>query len=233
MGVYVGYLGRFGNNLYQYSLGRMYAEDHGLQLMTEWKHSHIIKATEPKPGLSIHNSVRCIDDKNIDHLFNVKLDDAIFFAGYFQQSKRYNPHRERIKSFFELPKLEKNIKDIVMHIRCDDYGLGHRIHPQWYIDILKQESYDRLYIVMSPLEQEYLDHFKEFDPIIVSEDAKSDFFFISSFDKIICSNSTFAWWAAFLGEPSKAYVFKKWLPSREIDLIHFENSLPVDGPFCI
>jgi hypothetical protein len=233
MGVYVGYLGRFGNNMYQYSLSRLYAENHSLQLITEWKHDHIISVTKPKPGTSNGGYFRCIDDQNIDSLFNIKPDDAVMFAGYFQQSIRYNPHRGRIKGFFKLPEFEKNTKDIVMHVRCDDYGLGHRIHPQWYIDILKQESFDKLYIVMSPLEQHYLDYFKDFNPIIVSEDAKSDFFFISSFDRIICSNSTFAWWAAFLGNPSKAYVFKKWLPSRQINLIHFDNSLPVDGQFFI
>jgi len=231
MSVHIGFLGRFGNNLFQYALGRMYAEDHGLQLMTAWNHDDIIKATEPKSGTCIQDPMRCIDDRNIDSLFNLKLDGAVFFAGYFQQSRRYNQHRDRIKSFFELPKTEKNTKDIVMHIRCDDYGLGHRIHPSWYIDILRQESFDKLYIVMSPLEQDYLDFFKDFDAIIVSEDVKSDFFFISSFDRIICSNSTFAWWAAFLGEPSKAYVFKKWLPGKTVDLIHFDNSLPVDGSF--
>lgn len=231
MGVHVAYCGRFGNNLFQYSIGRLYAEDHGLQLVTDWAQDKVLKATGVRSGLVLGGGTRIIDDGNVCELFGVGSGgDSVLFTGYFQQSGLFYPHRDRVRGFFELPRVEKNTRDIVMHVRCDDYGLAHRIHPEWYVDILRRESYDRLYIVMSPLDQGYLDYFREFDPIIVSGNVRSDFFFISSFDRIICSNSTFAWWAAFFGEPSRVYTFEGWLPGIT-GLVRFENSVPVGGRF--
>jgi hypothetical protein len=56
----------------------------------------------------------------------------------------------------------------------------------------------------------YLKYFDKYNPTIVSHDEYSDFEFIRSFDKIISSNSTFSWWAAFLSDASEIYLPPYW-----------------------
>jgi hypothetical protein len=156
------------------------------------------------------------------------------FNGFFQQSKRYIPYRDQIKSWLVKPYKTTNFKDIVIHLRADDYGKAHRIHPRWFTDILDKETFEKVYIVMNPIEPEYLTYFDrhEYQFQVISGTVKHDFEFIASFNKIICSNSTFCWWAAFLGNPECVYTFAKWLPNNpQIDLTELPNGIVVDGDF--
>ncbi len=208
MSVTVSYTGRFGNNMFQYVMGRLLAHKNKLALKPNWPHNEIIKPTV---------------DKYWAHIYGGDIE----ISGFFQQACRYLPNRAMIKSWF--PSYETaNYKDIVIHLRADDYGKAHRIHPQWFLDILARETFEKLVIVMSPIDPEYLSYFYKYNPLVQSGGIKEDFEFIASFDKIICSNSTFCWWAAFLSNASKIYTFKKWLPDPNIDLCW---STVVDGEF--
>jgi hypothetical protein len=146
--------------------------------------------------------------------------------GYYQNISLFSPHKDIILNHIvALPPLQKNYRDIVMHIRLD--GFNHRghnshiIHHRWYTSILDSlhGSYERLFIVMDTKsgkichkqhKQMYLDMFKSYTPIIVSNSAREDFEFIRSFDSIICSNSTFCWWAAFLSSSNNIYLPPTW-----------------------
>jgi hypothetical protein len=59
-----------------------------------------------------------------------------------------------------------------------------------------------------------------------------DFKFIASFDKIICSNSSYSWWAVFFGNPSAVYTFKRWIcGGKQVRLADFTHATSVDGFF--
>src|SRR5690606_20691724 len=93
----------------------------------------------------------------------------------------------------------------------DFVELGRVISSEWYLKILEKESFNKLYIVGVAPDEPYLKAFEKYDPIIVTSDPWNDFHFIKSFDKIICSNSTYCWWAAFLSEATTIYVSDKWI----------------------
>jgi len=60
-----------------------------------------------------------------------------------------------------------------------------------------------------------VDVFEEFHPIIKhSYNFIDDFNFICSFDQILFKNSTFAWWAAVLGEGKRVGVYGPWKPNK-------------------
>ena len=229
MSVSVELFGRLGNNLFQYSLARLYAEMHGLHLSTKWNNDQCFKATIPAAGDILPSTGVIINDHNYEEFREIK--QQVQFRGHFQKSRWYIPHREQLKTYYDLPPIEPNFSDIVLHIRADDYSRDSIIHPKWYKDILKREDYDRLFIVMSPLDTEFLDQFIDFNPIIVSSSVRDDFLFIRNFKKIICSNSTFCWWAAFLGDPDKVYIFPRWCRSPIAEIADLPNSEQIDGPF--
>ena len=147
---------------------------------------------------------------------------------YYQDEKLYNPYRDLIKTeIIDIPSYTKNTKDIVIHLRLDGFNHkgynSHIIHPDWYTNILKKETFDKLYIVMASKNKSkvrrsskkeasdaYLAYFDAYNPIVISENEYHDFHFILSFDKIISSNSTFAWWAAFLSDASIVYLPPIW-----------------------
>lgn len=49
-----------------------------------------------------------------------------------------------------------------------------------------------------------------YEPIWVSNNISDDFNFITTFDKIICSPSTFSWWAAVFSNSKNIYMYKHW-----------------------
>jgi hypothetical protein len=139
---------------------------------------------------------------------------------------------------FELPKIVKNTEDIVMHLRLTDYWWVRNqwvISPAWYMNILRAEKYRNCYIVVEPHEtnKEYLKHFIGMRgvKIVTGGSAKEDFEFIRNFDRIICSNSTYCWWSAFLSEASKIYTFKPWVRLKEVNLANMVDAKIVDGSF--
>jgi hypothetical protein len=218
MSVTTSFMGRLGNNLFQYTIARLYAERNGLHFATNWNNEEHFKVTKPATGVILHDDELVISDlKPVPNNIHGNYDEfsesrrrARFF-GYFQQSRWFVPHRDQIKTYFDLPMIEPNHSDIVMHFRADDYGSSSSIiHPNWYLDILRREQFDRLYIVMSPVEMKFIDYFKDFNPIVISSTVRDDFLFIRNFKKIICSNSSFCWWAAFLGDYDRIYTFPAW-----------------------
>lgn len=159
--------------------------------------------------------------------------------GYYQNSSILNSYVSIIKNdILDLPPILKNTRDVVMHLRLDGFNHegynSHIIHPKWYISILDNLSFDTLYIVMDTKcgkvwhkqhehKKKYLSYFSEYNHMIVSNNANDDFEFIRKFDKIICSNSTFCWWACFLSEASDIYIPPYW-ESKQSKLSSIKNS---------
>ena len=235
MSVSCSYTGGLGNNLFQYVVARLFAEKNDLIFDVPFCHGDP-GTIAPRPGRAFCEPVIRVGEHNIEEVFDSPAIDAYYdFSGFFQQAARYYAHRDLIKSYFLLPAQETNTRDIVVHVRHDDYGRAHRIHWSWYREILKQEHFEKLYIVAQNTHldsfREYVEHFVEWSPVVVSQSAVEDLRFISSFDRILTANSTFSWWATFFGRPSKVYTFKRWLPIAEVSLHAFSGATVVDGPF--
>jgi hypothetical protein len=127
-----------------------------------------------------------------------------------------------------------------LHIRLDDFNFaGHNsqiVDFSWYDKILESETFENVYIVYDAksgtrtgyarkhknykrAEELFLKKFEKYNPIYHSKSLAEDMCFISSFDKILCSNSTFCWWAAFLSSASKIYF-----PNKINQLFGFSES---------
>ncbi len=231
MSVSCGYTGRFGNNLFQYSLARLFATLHGIEFTHVWPHDHIIKSKPYEGGERLSGDTLTICERNIDEYFWKRPVQPVYFGGFFQHARFYNPYRDLIRGFFELPDFPRNSNDVVIHLRADDYSRHHQICSSWHKGILSGIDYRNLFIVMSPIDNDYLREFDDLDYKLVSGSARDDFWFINSFDRIICANSTFSWWAAFLGSPSQVFLFKDWLSVDCIDLCDIVGGVPVSGKY--
>jgi len=215
MTVRVIYEGRFGNNLLQYVCGRLFAERIGVRLDALLPPNGIVTAAPNADGRSFSGPPRILrdDDMVLDRVWE---PGPYTLWGYWCHSRWYEEERQKIESFIKIPKVEaageRNLvseRDLVMHVRLGDY-LGHRcmIQPEWYDPILDVEKHDRLFIVTDSPKDPYLDHFKARKPIIVSRNPASDFHFIRQFSRIICSNSTYCWWACFFSHARRIHTFR-------------------------
>jgi len=249
----VDYGGRTGNNMFQYAFARIIAERNELALKTEWPYSRFIEATpctsgEEYQGIPIFIRDLAVKDHNqLWHLENYK-GKRVHIKGFFQNPMYYDSNKDLVKSIWKTKPIQKRAStDIVIHLRVGDYmdkGLRSVINPNWHqLCLLKHLKMDprrdncKIYIVIENSNDPILKYYNWMKPRIVSHpNPKDDFEFIRSFDNIICSNSSFCWWAAYLSEATKILTFEPWLqfPKNEhIKLAYMDRAIPVKGGFYL
>lgn len=231
MSVQINYKGRFGNHLFQYIAGRLFADHLGLKLRTKFEEQRMVQMLPQEGGMVLGGPQKVLTDD--DDIFgsgwfggNYVLD------GFFQNSDWYYSRRQKVMEFAKpSPAPLVNKEDLVMNVRLGDFrAMDWVIDPSWYLDILNSETFKTLHIVTDQIDYDYLSHFKKYNPIVVSSGREQDWVYLRSFDKVVCSNSTFCWWAMFFGSASKIYVFKRWVGLTHQNL-KIPGSVEVDGLF--
>ena len=221
--------GRIGNQLFQYTIARLLAEKIGFELGHQYDWNDTITATPLKPGKRYSNDPITIVEKiDTGNILERKYEKRHYhLSGFWQEAHYYLPYREQILGFFNEKATTKTDKaNIVMHVRLSDYKIfgkgGTVLDPQYYIDCLEYEIFDDLFIVTDAPNDDYFNAFEKYNPIYNFGTEKQDFWFLTQFDRIICGNSSFSWWAAFLSNATKIFTPDCWIRNSN-DINH---SLP-------
>jgi hypothetical protein len=113
------------------------------------------------------------------------------------------------------PPLEIFPTDVIMHIRLGDFREGKFIiDPASQLQILREirrkEPDTRIILVCkapaTDAEHSYIRLFEEFHSIIQSGTELEDFATLRSAKRILATNSTFSWFAAFLGDATERWI---------------------------
>ena len=239
--IQVNYSGRLGNHLFQYVFSRLVAEKFGYQLVSDLPQNPIIRSS-PLPKGKIFNTSPVIIGEGLGpgYHFPESLGEFTYIVdGYFQNIDYYREKRELIKGFFSYScPTQINFDDIVIHVRLRDYKIfgigGSVIDPQYYVEALEREKFRKIYVVTDePGDKEYFRFLQGYEYEFFAGSATVSFYFLMSFDRIVIGNSSFSWWAAFLGNYSRIYTFKPWLKycSHINRLWDIENVVPLSGGF--
>lgn len=235
--VTVKYLGRLGNNLFQYALGRTIAESLSQSLQAapidgfEGTYDTVNAPQETYDGgimphnyVKFSNQILKINDEPID-IEDISPGNSAFrkqgvaLDGWFQRYKYYKGNKDKIRQWFQIDDIDvgQTINDVIVHLRLGDCILGDLSeHPyvmpfEYYEAALSTTQFDRLYICSDPettdhpMFEDYMQKFSKYNPNLLKGDAIEDFRAVKSFDKIIMSQSTFSWWAAFLSDASEVF----------------------------
>lgn len=106
--------------------------------------------------------------------------------------------------------------DVVVHIRLGDYRLADLVQdpaPQLAIlrEIRRKEPDTRIILVCAkpttPAERNYLLLFEEFHPVLQHGTELEDFATLRAAERLVVTNSTFSWFAAYLGAARE-----RWIP---------------------
>lgn len=219
--------GRLGNNLYQYAYSRILAEKSGYALSFVRKSRHfspfgssqgIVGFPKATPLVGISNKKPITTyverfDKPL-HPDDIVVNGKVKLDGWFQFTDYFTDYFDSIRAWLQIDPnsagFDVSSKDLLLNLRLgEDYNNEKRcwvIDNSFYLNILDNFAYDKLYICTDNPCSSLLDDYKEYSPTIFSSgDALTDFKFVKSFKKIAISTSTFSWWAAFLSDAEQIF----------------------------
>lgn len=223
----IKYTGRMGNNLFQYTAGRILHERTEIQMgIFPSNDTFENRAFFPKavdmPGETRPTQTLFHDETNADDILSRAYElceiSGLDMVGFFQNWKYYVTWRSEIRRWLQVKEprpvtnLLKSLKltadDWIMHVRHEDYiESGSILSSAYYEKALLNRGSGRLYLIGKDLHSQFVDRFvQKHGAIRLSGSGIEDFAVMRNFNNIICSNSTFAWWAAFLSEAGQVFV---------------------------
>ncbi len=162
--------------------------------------------------------------------------ENIFLQGYFQSEKHFAHNAEQIKNLFAPTdwvksqlnyyygnfQLEENM--VAVHVRRGDYVKLADVHKNLaedsnYYDLAMQKFDNAKFVFFSDDVQWCQSHFGNNHLYMNSISDILDLYFMASFKNKIIANSSFSWWAAWLGEDpgDKIIAPKKWFSNDTPD----------------
>lgn len=222
--------GRLGNQMFQYALGHSLSLKYNCEIYFKNKHNKLIIDKIFNVPVKIDNKFNCntqINEKTIE--YNVENKEQLdnlksgyyLIDGYWQDEKYFKDHEKEIKELYELPKYKISDKDLIIHVRRGDYITNENIHKRyfycdldWYKRALSCFNFDKLHIVSDDIKW-CKKAFAEYDPMIPNLEEKNTLGYISSFNNIIISNSSFGWWGAYLSNTNNIIYPSVWYPKNK------------------
>jgi hypothetical protein len=142
---------------------------------------------------------------NIDNICN--HDGDIIINSFAQRQEYYTNYRDKLREFFIEATAGIRHNNTALYIRNGDYkDIGVYLGIENYRKILNNVNKDDLTIVVEHIDNDVIALQQEYKAKIQSSTILEDFLFIANAKKIIMSQSTFAWWASFLGDPEEIYI---------------------------
>lgn len=230
--------GRFGNQLFQYSLSKVLSIIHNNSFSLIYDNNftkffnrkELTASFTNKPNFSQYNYIEQdafgFDPKILEY-------EDINLIGFFQNLdyfckykktlvKELYPNQEYLNKAQEYIERFSSIdKSVCMHIRRTDYTVLQHKHgflsAEYYLNILNNLDYNKVFVISDDInlvQKEFDKIGNNQDLIFVKElDAVLDFCIMYLCGLNIIPNSTFSWWSAYLSDSDykKVYIIDKWI----------------------
>jgi hypothetical protein len=200
------YRGRLGNNLFQYCLGRIFAEEFGLQLQAQ-PIPGFPNTADRVSGEQIEAPTQLLAGHRIDlaAIFADRTKRKIILDGWFQRHEYYRQYREKIRHWLTFDSTVKNPEaapGVVMNIRRTDYvWRGWALPFSFYEDALNHlaPAPGEVWIVTDDRHDPFFRGFSRWKPRFYSGTPCEQLLFMTRASRLVMSPSTFSWWPSFLG----------------------------------
>lgn len=216
-------IGGLGNNMFQYSLGRILAEQKGYNLAVDGINNlqkyflNVVNIDTNKTAngeplhLGYDSKQNTIQHVNLEEVLH--HDGPINLAGFFQKHEYYVNHLDTIKQWFaynDSSYFKPNENDLVIHYRLTDYtSLNWHLPPEAFIETIHRNNikHDNCYLITDQPNHPFIQQLLKIKNLtVVNQTELADFTLLKYAKQLIVSHSSFSWWASFLGHQDKVYI---------------------------
>jgi hypothetical protein len=189
------------------------------------------------------------DGQTID-MSELRRARRIVLRGFFQRIEYYAPHADRIREWYRFDPVATPhtiaSNDVVVNIRrgLDMAMVDWILAPSFYRTVLaSMRDIGRVYVCGTGIDQRIRTALADYEPVYVDGTPLEHFSFLMRFDRMVMSNSTFCWWAAFLSNASELHApapavpgvdlripdrgYREWPAETEVFAPFLENGNPV------
>lgn len=221
--VKVNFIGRLGNNMFQYAIGRIIAERKGYKL--DCPQLPYFKNCVNVNGEIINNNIYHVNTPQyIDIETILKHNGGILLDTFAQRMAYYEEYYDQLKHWFDVPNIGMDAPlstDLVIHLRLEDYQFHNIVLPVDYlynqaVDIVKNCGCTRGWIVTNDRNHPQVKYFTDRGFLLYNKSELNDYIFMREAKNLIISQSTFSWWAGYLGN-GNIYV-----PRLEVSKTHWK-----------
>lgn len=221
--VKVNFIGRLGNNMFQYAIGRIIAEQKGYKL--DCPQLPYFKNCVNVDGLILNDNIYHV---NTPQHFNIeevlKHNGGILLDTFAQRMSYYNNYYNQIKHWFNISATGMDTPqptDLVVHLRLEDYQFHNIVLPAEYLcnqaaAIIRERGCKRGWIVTNDRNHSQVKYFTDRGFMLYNKSELYDYIFMREAQNLIISQSTFSWWAGYLGS-GNVYV-----PRLEVSKTHWK-----------
>lgn len=225
--------GRMGNRMFQYAFGYILSKLKGCNFYHEALPNFGIDSTMHNVrGLNNTINTRQYGDHYADIEILVGHKGDIVIDSFLQQSRFYIDYRDELRSLFKIKDLLINKDKLILHIRETDYvTINAFLGYDYYKKLISDSGYKDVVIVTDNSESDTVQKLiKENDCTLSTEGivdtfsvhsdsrAIEDFKVLLYSENIAISQSSFSWWAAFLGNHKNiTFPYKKGLDWWPVD----------------
>lgn len=225
----VPFTGQFGNQLFQYCLGRIVAArtgltyQPGLEWLTKsrrpvtWKGPRFLPTPRGVRGKTLPGTAQTIKTAHWLDLESIRSDRPVRLLGWFQRYELYKPWKSQIRTEWlpllrEFPATDPDA--VYIHVRRTDY-VGDHLSPLKHCQATTIDDYaaallsfsgiSKLVLLSDNYQDPILDEFSKFGFPVERANGTwdEDFMLLASCRQMIMSQSTYSWWAGFLGRAEK------------------------------
>ncbi len=222
----VDFYAQLGNQFFQYCMGKIVAKRTGQKFVPpeRWKNKagrpmsvKIVPPPTTTVGRAVPGVPQEIHTANWVDLGDIKPNRPVHLRGYFQRYELLQPWKQSIRNDWlrlQLSPLEILPGTVCVHVRRTDC-LGDELNPDRQCQATTLDEYahalrafsdiDELLLVSDDYGDPFLAEFKKFGYPVRHNNGTLDldFWAMASCDKLLISQSTFSWWAGFLGRATQ------------------------------
>lgn len=231
---YIKVEGGLGNQLFMIAAAYAYSQKYNKNLYiddSKWTASQgnppIIYANTIFKNFQYKHSEDCVDiyDKFGKFKDLPYVDGNVSIHGYCQSIKYFENYKDEFINLLNFPKVDTwflKLPNVIFHIRRGDYIR----YPRYYICNSEYfnsqfEKFKGFQInVCTDSIEHIVKEFKTFNfNILQTSSELIDFMYATKHQNMVCSNSSFSWWASLIGNMDKIIVPDKWLnDNTELDI---------------